>query len=1092
MRSPRIFTANRSFAKQLARGVHVGGQFAFVDFSSIDRDDVEFGRDLHPAFSGVDAENGDGQTRLTIPIPHGEKLSFPGVSVKATLPPTLTLASLTCDRDLYRFGSDQVNVLVVDFDLPEREVCVDLLLGTSNASTTQFDQRHVRLNESGMGIVRFDDLPIGTYRVVRTESPSDFDSCGFSVAGFELAPLVATIGQIQIRRRALSCKLQVSHFSRPLTDLIRVDLYDKQSRLDSRRVSVKQGLAIVGLEIDGEGPHHLEITMVNDASATATIPLPGSERQQREETDLTSCGRVTSASLMPGQGTTEALGLHVRETKQVNTPIQITDTLSGVVRIGAMQDIEDCVVYTCPFLSRGLRSGDAIEAAPTKARFQRLGNLSAGEVVEVPSCESAGLISVGCFVDEKPWEARAVTLHRCDWKPSVHMAPNHGVIAETELEDESDGQTLLEPGTNASVTIDLGTDVSGSAAVVIRDARLQPSARPTQRLAASIKLAAEEAQPGEVETRTVYGAGQHPSSYPYWAQFSTHKPEIDNETLSKFVDRELISKSQADHVVESASDCGKPYFTLLQDFGYAVAEDMSRALAEIHGFQFVDLDSLTIHEATIELCPESVARENTVIPIREEPGGNLVFAMSNPLDLETIEKLRFILNRRIEIVFGTPDAIVEAINHFYGQVEGESVDSMLQEFTDTAIDFTETVDGANESVVPSPVAGGKGAPETPSKLPVDAENTHVIFCELIECPSGRGHATVKLPDRTGRYTLDAFIACGRQWSHVENEFDVHSDPYVKIQVPAILSAGEQASGRVIARCQSGKYALSVHCDGVPVELFSSTAPSEPVMTDHLNGTESEFTFVVGLGRYTAKVCDRATGRTREDNQRVKPLGKFVEPRRTMRMLSDGERIELSDQIRQIRLLPSVQPMKQMVAEATANYDHLCCEQTAAKLFSSVVCLANQIGSGEPFDRTCTAIRIGLKRQQCMWLPGKGFAIYPGNSPNVTWGRMATMHLLKTDFVSELIESNSVARPLLDEVRQLAHESAKHYRIAWPPDSIVSSVDAYAQLRFANENQCHGDQSQALVYARSQVRKPTAGVRTFWRADQAMAAAALLR
>ena len=34
--------------------------------------------------------------------------------------------------------------------------------------------------------------------------------------------------------------------------------------------------------------------------------------------------------------------------------------------------------------------------------------------------------------------------------------------------------------------------------------------------------------------------------------------------------------------------------------------------------------------------------------------------------------------------------ILEAINRYYGQIEGESADSMLQEFTDTAIDFTET------------------------------------------------------------------------------------------------------------------------------------------------------------------------------------------------------------------------------------------------------------------------------------------------------------------------------------------------------------------------------------------------------------------
>ncbi len=64
--------------------------------------------------------------------------------------------------------------------------------------------------------------------------------------------------------------------------------------------------------------------------------------------------------------------------------------------------------------------------------------------------------------------------------------------------------------------------------------------------------------------------------------------------------------------------------------------------------------------------------------------------ISDPFDLETIEKLRFILNRKIETALAPKEAILEAINQYYGQVEGESADSMLQEFTDTAIDFTET------------------------------------------------------------------------------------------------------------------------------------------------------------------------------------------------------------------------------------------------------------------------------------------------------------------------------------------------------------------------------------------------------------------
>ena len=113
------------------------------------------------------------------------------------------------------------------------------------------------------------------------------------------------------------------------------------------------------------------------------------------------------------------------------------------------------------------------------------------------------------------------------------------------------------------------------------------------------------------------------------------------------------------------------------------------AVAELHGLQFVDLTEVTIPAAVVELVPESVARENVVLPMSQENGA-LKIIMSDPSDFDTVQKLQFILNKDIQPVLAPREQIVEAINRHYGQSETESVDSMLAEFTDTAIDFTET------------------------------------------------------------------------------------------------------------------------------------------------------------------------------------------------------------------------------------------------------------------------------------------------------------------------------------------------------------------------------------------------------------------
>ena len=114
-----------------------------------------------------------------------------------------------------------------------------------------------------------------------------------------------------------------------------------------------------------------------------------------------------------------------------------------------------------------------------------------------------------------------------------------------------------------------------------------------------------------------------------------------------------------------------------------------RAMAEQHGLDYVNLSEVSIPPSVVELVPESVARENVAIPL-SEADGKLTVIVSDPMDYDTFDKLRFILNRQIEIALAPREAILEAINRHYGQTVGESADSMLQEFTDTAIDFTET------------------------------------------------------------------------------------------------------------------------------------------------------------------------------------------------------------------------------------------------------------------------------------------------------------------------------------------------------------------------------------------------------------------
>ncbi len=151
----------------------------------------------------------------------------------------------------------------------------------------------------------------------------------------------------------------------------------------------------------------------------------------------------------------------------------------------------------------------------------------------------------------------------------------------------------------------------------------------------------------------------------------------------------VVSGDQLSEAEQMARESNVNLGDTLVRLGYATGDEVMRAVAEEHRLDFVDLDEVVIPPSVIELVPESVARENLILPMAEE-NGSLKVICSDPLDLDTFDKLRFILNRQIEIALAPREGILGAINRHYGAIEGESADSMLQEFTDTAIDFTET------------------------------------------------------------------------------------------------------------------------------------------------------------------------------------------------------------------------------------------------------------------------------------------------------------------------------------------------------------------------------------------------------------------
>jgi len=86
----------------------------------------------------------------------------------------------------------------------------------------------------------------------------------------------------------------------------------------------------------------------------------------------------------------------------------------------------------------------------------------------------------------------------------------------------------------------------------------------------------------------------------------------------------------------------------------------------------VDLTGFEVPDDVLEVVPESVARENIMLPlgIRDK---KLAIAMQEPTDQALLEKLEFILNRSIVAIAAPADQIAAAINHHYPGPDADSI-----------------------------------------------------------------------------------------------------------------------------------------------------------------------------------------------------------------------------------------------------------------------------------------------------------------------------------------------------------------------------------------------------------------------------------
>jgi general secretion pathway protein E/type IV pilus assembly protein PilB len=99
----------------------------------------------------------------------------------------------------------------------------------------------------------------------------------------------------------------------------------------------------------------------------------------------------------------------------------------------------------------------------------------------------------------------------------------------------------------------------------------------------------------------------------------------------------------------------------------------------------INLAEYRVPDEVVSLVPRHIARRYKIIPVYKHDN-TLTVAISDPLDVDTVDSLRYILKMNVEPVVASRTDIENSLTRYYGNAD-DTVENMLQEITEGEIDL---------------------------------------------------------------------------------------------------------------------------------------------------------------------------------------------------------------------------------------------------------------------------------------------------------------------------------------------------------------------------------------------------------------------
>lgn len=125
-----------------------------------------------------------------------------------------------------------------------------------------------------------------------------------------------------------------------------------------------------------------------------------------------------------------------------------------------------------------------------------------------------------------------------------------------------------------------------------------------------------------------------------------------------------LTRTQLEEALQWRTRTKARFGEVLTELGFVREDQVISALAKQFDHPFIELDGYVPEPEALRAVNASFAAQAPCLPLKFE-NGSLWVAISDPLDIETIDTLTAMARTRIEIHLATPSSIKRAVNRAY-------------------------------------------------------------------------------------------------------------------------------------------------------------------------------------------------------------------------------------------------------------------------------------------------------------------------------------------------------------------------------------------------------------------------------------------